>query len=281
MIPEGDIEFNHVDPFTAEMRLVDPAILWVDDRYQRTPTTSSIKLVKKVVANWSWASFKPPIVTEYEDGSLFVIDGQHTAMAALTHPEITKIPVFVVPIETQKLRATSFISHNTSNTKVTDIQIFRSRLEAGDDDAVSIDMALQRSGVKLSNNLAFNSTTNTCSSIKTLYTLYSNYGVRALRICLDVCVASKLAPIQSHFLYAVSDLLFKPEYRDKYIAANIATVIRSVSMYELAGDIVSESQKKKIKKTAATVSILRHRYIRMFGNPEIETGIKTLSGDNV
>jgi hypothetical protein len=42
------------------------------------------------VANWDWRRFKPPVVARTATG-LEVIDGQHTAIAAASHPDVLQI----------------------------------------------------------------------------------------------------------------------------------------------------------------------------------------------
>ena len=74
---------------------VDPALLLVEESYQRGLSNRSIKMIRRIVAGWSWTKFKPPVVTVTPAG-LVVIDGQHTAIAAACHPQIRKLPVMVI-----------------------------------------------------------------------------------------------------------------------------------------------------------------------------------------
>lgn len=78
------------DPPT--MLWVKPTELCVDETYQRTLSRKSMSLITKIVQGWDWTHFKPPIVVKDEERDLFfVLDGQHTAIAAASHPGIQQI----------------------------------------------------------------------------------------------------------------------------------------------------------------------------------------------
>ena len=87
---------------------VDPSMLLGDDGYQRDSSERSLKLVRKIVAGWDWAKFKSPVAV-LTDAGLELIEGQHTAIAAATHPDIEKIPVMIVDEKQWEDRASAFI----------------------------------------------------------------------------------------------------------------------------------------------------------------------------
>jgi hypothetical protein len=110
---------------------VDPSTLIVEVGYQRDLSGKSLRLIKNIVANWDWAKFKPPVCAYSPDG-LFVIDGQHTAIAAASHPGIKKIPVMVVHRPDIEDRAAAFVSQNMNRVAMSPLQIFHAQLVAGD-----------------------------------------------------------------------------------------------------------------------------------------------------
>lgn len=120
-----------------EMGAADPNTLMVEPAYQRDLSGSSIKLIRKIVNNWDWTKFKPPICARTEVG-LFVIDGQHTAIAAASHPEISSIPIMIVSADYIAERAAAFVSHNRDRLAMTPAQIFYGDLAAGDEAAKGI-----------------------------------------------------------------------------------------------------------------------------------------------
>lgn len=264
------LNYNTVQDFNPQLTLVDPSILYVDERYQRNVSRKSSLLIKKIVREWSWLSFKPPIVTKDVDingkETLFVIDGQHTSIAAATHPEIKQIPIFLVDAATLQERAKAFIEHNTNQTRVSDIQLFKASLEAGDEDAISINMALQNSGVKLSQLGNLENKEGYCTCVGTLKKVYNRYGMRALRITLDICVAAKLTPIQSHYVNSVADIMFGKKNDIVYDAQALALTIRNYPYIDLISDIEKHHRTNKISKNRSAFILIQNKYKNMFGD---------------
>lgn len=133
---------------TPEMRKVKPTDLIVEEQYQRQLSGKSIRLIKKIVGGWDWAKFKPPVCAESADG-LFVIDGQHTAIAAASHPHIVTIPVMVVKRDLIERRAAAFVSQNTQRVVMTPLQIFHAEVVAGDKAATGILKTAIRAGATI------------------------------------------------------------------------------------------------------------------------------------
>ena len=102
-----DVKPAEVTTAPPSLRLVHPSSLSVDDSYQRGLSERSIRLIRKIVAEWSWTAFEPPVVVDV-DGRLEVIDGQHTAIAAVTHGGIESLPVLIVQAEKHETRASAF-----------------------------------------------------------------------------------------------------------------------------------------------------------------------------
>jgi hypothetical protein len=82
-----------------------------------------VKLIRKIVQTWDWSRMKPPICARDESGRLFVVDGQHTSIAAARHPGIKKIPVMIVNVDTVEGRASAFIGHNRDRVAMTSMQL--------------------------------------------------------------------------------------------------------------------------------------------------------------
>jgi hypothetical protein len=127
------------------VREVDPAALLVESSYQRDLSGRSMRLIRKIVTGWDWLKFKPPIVSETPEG-LFVVDGQHTAIAAASHPEIKTIPVMIVQAKSVERRADGFVAHNRDRLTMTAAQVFHGNVAAGDAKAVAVLRAIERGG---------------------------------------------------------------------------------------------------------------------------------------
>lgn len=127
---------------------VDPCALLVDEGYQRDSSERSLKLVRKIVAGWDWAKFKAPVAV-LTDAGLELIDGQHTAIAAATHPDIAKIPVMIVDVKQRRERAAAFIGQNQNKVAVTPAQLHVAALVAGDKEAQAVARVATEAGVHI------------------------------------------------------------------------------------------------------------------------------------
>lgn len=121
---------------TPEPRMVFPEQLRIEAAYQRDLSSRSVSLIRKIVNGWDWAKFKPPICAEGPSG-LYVIDGQHTAIAAATRG-IRQIPVLVVSAKEVESRAAAFVSHNRDRLAMSPFQILHAEAAAGDKRATAV-----------------------------------------------------------------------------------------------------------------------------------------------
>ena len=85
-------------------------------------------------------------------GGLHVIDGQHTAIAAASHPGIETIPVMIVDAPEQVERARAFMGHNRDRVAITTTQLFHAAVAAGDPDAVTVQQICERAGARVLKN---------------------------------------------------------------------------------------------------------------------------------
>ena len=131
-----------------ELTWILPSELLVDEVYQRDLSPASHKLIRRIVEGWDWRRFKPPVVAWTADG-LEVIDGQHTAIAAATHPAIDSIPVVLVEAVEQVDRAQAFLGHNRDRVAITAPQMHAAAAAAGDEDAIKVNRICEAAGVKV------------------------------------------------------------------------------------------------------------------------------------
>lgn len=210
-------------------RWIDPAELVVDETYQRNLSERSIRLIRKIVAEWDWRRFKPPVVVETASG-LEVIDGQHTAIAAASHPDISEIPVMLVEAEDLQSRARAFIGHNRDRIAVTATQLHVAAVAAGDDDAVTLQQVCDRAGVRVlrvpPGNGAFRP--GDTMAVAAIASLISRRGAMRARQFLDVLVKARCAPVQAAGIKAVEMLLCDPEYSGEITAEDLTTTILSL-----------------------------------------------------
>lgn len=217
-----------IDTEPPEMRLVDPGILCVDESYQRGLSERSVRLIRKIVMEWDWRAFKPPVVVD-NDGRLEVIDGQHTSLAAITHGGIGRIPVLVVRADEQKSRADAFVRHNRDRISVTQTQLHTALVVAGDEDALTVAQVCERAGVKILRNppsmgrFAVGDTL----AVTVIRALVNRRYAMGARQVLEVCVKAGAAPVSAALIRAVECLLFEKEYKGEMDAERISLVIQA------------------------------------------------------
>jgi hypothetical protein len=220
-----------IEPGGADMALpkfehVDPTGLLVDESYQRNLSERSVSLIRKIVADWDWRRFKPPVVVRLTDG-LHVLDGQHTAIAAASHPKIKTIPVMVVDAPEIADRARAFLGHNRDRINVTSTQMFVAAVAAGDPDAVTVAQVCERAGIRILKNPpgAGFFKANDTMAVAAIGALVNRRGAMGARQLLDILSAAKLVPVAAVHIKAAEALMKDPEYAGQISDDDLTTVI--------------------------------------------------------
>lgn len=131
-----------------EITWIAPGELLVDAVYQRDLSDASRRLIRRIVEGWDWRRFKPPIAAWTEEG-LEVIDGQHSAIAAATHPAIIEIPVVVVDAAERTDRASAFLGHNRDRIAISTAQMHAAAVAAGDEAAARVERVCAAAEIRL------------------------------------------------------------------------------------------------------------------------------------
>lgn len=239
-----------------QLRLVPPSTLHVDDNYQRGLSERSVRLIRKIVAEWDWSAFKPPIVVEI-DGQLEVIDGQHTAISAVTHGGIPVLPVLVVEADALAGRATAFVRHNRDRIQVTPTQLHTAMVAAGDEDALTIDQVCQRAGIKILRNPPPNSrfAPGDTVAISTIRALINKRHAAGARRVLECCRQTNSAPVSADLIKAVDRLLFEQEYKGEIDAERIVLVVNAMGN-SLLGETERFAAERKVQRWRAMASVI-------------------------
>lgn len=209
---------------------VAPGSLYVEEDYQRSLNEHSLTLIRRIVGKWSWAHIKPTICVQAAGGKLLVIDGQHTAIAALSHGGIPKIPVMIVTAETIMARAAAFISQNRDRLTLTPMHLHFAAAAAGDEVAVAVNEACAKAGITL---MKYGRGTRGIYKIGETFSIgiiarvAKRFGVHSCARALKVMVDAKRAPVPAREIAAVSILLFDEKYRGKVDTFDLVTVLRS------------------------------------------------------
>lgn len=239
------------------LRTVDPKSLLVESDYQRDLSGKSLSLVRKIVSGWDWAKFKPPICADTGDG-LFVIDGQHTAIAAATHPSIKEIPVIVVVAPSMERRAGAFVSHNRDRLTMTAAQVFYGDLAAKDKHAQKVMESCVKAGASIPRLPPAKGQwkPGQIAAIAELKDLQGRLPIETFERVLRIAAMSKAAPITKLLLRALSIILTGDEYRAAARAPDqrFSDSIRTIGDLNLAALTVSvEAQCSKYHAAATCI----------------------------
>ncbi|GAA0197758.1 hypothetical protein GCM10010203_55930 [Actinomadura yumaensis] len=225
------VEVGIADTDAPTFEWVDPSVLLVDDGYQRNLSERSVKLVRKICAGWDWRRFKPPVCARTARG-LEVIDGQHTAIAACSHPQVTVIPVMVVAAASRTDRANSFIGHNRDRLNITPMQMHFAAAAAGDEEAQTIDQVCERAGVRVLKATPGNGvwSVGDTVAVRAIGGLINRRGAMKARIVLEALVKGRACPVAAGQIKAVEALLHDPEYRDDIDAEGVTNALLALGM---------------------------------------------------
>lgn len=262
----ADVEPNQPETAPPEVLWVSPACLLVDDRYQRDLSRRSVELIMRVVSDFDWRRFKPPVVVRASDSPdhFDIIDGQHTAIAAATHGGIEKIPVLLISAEAIEARAKAFLGHNRDRVAMQATQLFHAAVAAGDEDALTIKQVCDRAGVKILRlpppRGVFRS--NETMAISVLSRIVANRTAMKARIVVETCAQSGAAPITADMLRAVDELLNGRDYAGQLAPEALALTLKKMSEFQPRIEELALARKMPKWRAAVVVLFQNTRKIR-------------------
>lgn len=243
--PMTDIETlpNEVTASAPGVINVKPEELWVDREYQRNLGRRSRKLIRDMVNGWDWAKFKPPVLTRDEEGRYLIIDGQHTAIGAATHPDIKTIPAMFIPLQDVSEQAASFIGHNTARIPVASLDLWHARITAGDPTATQANDVLNEFGISVVRAVqGSNHSWKTNQTIATgvITKILEKYGLPKFRQVVKFIADCSFSPIKAdHWRFAEALLLSAEAHHQNFTPSMMLEIIKSTN----ATDAYNESTK--------------------------------------
>jgi len=128
-----------------------PTELKIDDSYQRsTDTGPSRALIRKIANGWDWRMCMPLVVSKREDGSLWVIDGQHRLAAALMRGDIPFLPCCVGVYAGVADEAAMFVAMNRARRAMNRLDDFHAAQAGADPDAMAVAALITTAGFTVS-----------------------------------------------------------------------------------------------------------------------------------
>lgn len=264
--PVAAISLAGVEPLTPAstgpiFEWVDPATLLVNEIYQRDLSDRSTKLIRRIVERWSWTKFKPPVCS-LGDGGLEIIDGQHTAIAAASHPGVSKIPVMIVETDDVAARALAFIGQNVDRLGITKMQLHRAAVSAGDEDAMTIEQVCTRAGARLLMAKPGTWEVGDTVAVGAIGGLIDRRHAQGARRVLEVLVAAEEAPITQNGIKAVEMIMFEPDYAEADIEHLAQAILMSADMAHSEASTYALSHRLPLWKALGIVWFRKCRKIR-------------------
>lgn len=128
-----------------------PDELSLDDSYQRsTDNGASRALIKKIATGWDWRMCLPLVVSKRDDGSLWVIDGQHRLAAAKMRGDIPFLPCCVGVYGTVADEAAMFVAMNRARKTMNRLDDFHAAIASGDPQSIEVAKLITDAGFTVS-----------------------------------------------------------------------------------------------------------------------------------
>ena len=251
----ADVAPGEIGPRPTIMRM-NPAALSVDAKYQRELSRKSITLIQKLVSGWDWRRFKPPVVARVGD-SWHVIDGQHTAIAAVTHGGIGEIDVMIVDAEESIDRAKAFIGHNKDRVAITNTQIFFAQAAAGDEDALTAVEVCRRAGATILRNPTPGRPfrLGEIIAVSALMKLVRARTAIKARVVIEALVKGQVAPISADLIRAVDLILHDEQYAGDLSADDVASTLLRLGI-AIEAKAAELAMAKKLPRWRATAVVI-------------------------
>jgi hypothetical protein len=254
----------NVKPQRVQLPVED---LYVDKVYQRNRSERSDRHIVDMVTQWDWALFVEPLVYRNAKGQYHLIDGQHTAIAWLSHPQLpAMIDVDLIEsITTVQEAARAFASRNTRRLVPHILQIYKAALAGNEEWAVALYKASSKAGVHIPFTPGFSHKSNTVLAVAELTKLLSARGEDGLDKVLKTIAVGNFKPIRETHLKAVDALLFDERYKGFVHQSRLQAILRKLNDNEVQGHAAATAIAMKMRRWEALVIRYFREYQAEFG----------------
>lgn len=253
-------DLSPTSPSTGEpiFESVDPTTLFVDPAYQRDIGERGIRQIRRMIEHWDWSKFRAPVCSFDKDADggevLKVIDGQHTCIAAASHPNIHRIPVQIVEAPDQPSQASAFIGQNIDRLGVTKLQLHQAALTAGEEHAQDVKNVCDRAGIKVLLTTPHRYGPGDTVAITAISAVVKKHTAMKARQILEVLAKADLAPVKDAHIKAAELLLTDPEYCEAFDAEDLTREIETAgAAAENEAKVFAATHKVQFWKALASV----------------------------
>lgn len=169
------------------LQWMPPKMLGAERSYQRSvDNTASRALIIRIAKNWDWDLCQPFIVSQREDRSLYVVDGQHRLAAAIMRNDIDQLPCFVCALPDLASEADRFVQFNKNRKSLSSLDLWKASAASGDTAALKITASVARVGLRISGTTNNTVGTDALTNIGGLQRCYRKQSIDQLSAVLDV-----------------------------------------------------------------------------------------------
>lgn len=172
-------------PFDGTFELVDPKLIQVDRKYQRTEKWPLISAIAKG-PRWQRFVAIPCVRHELKNGDVYytALDCQQRLLGVLSSDDPPAlVPVIWWPAEGVQIEARDFVAIAVTRKSLSAIEKFKASVTAQDPASVAIQNALDRHGYSVS--AAANDSTKTITAIGGFLAVYNAAGEAGLDVVLE------------------------------------------------------------------------------------------------
>lgn len=247
----------------GEFKMINKHKLMIDRSYQRNASKGRVKLINK---DWSWLACGVIIVASREEG-LFVVDGQHRVLAALSRADIEMLPCMIFKVDEIKEEAKGFLTAQVGRKSLTSYDKFAAQIIAGDENAIFVKQLLDKYDLVSGNT----SSTSDGKTVKCLYCMmqWASYNKSVFEqvwpLIVEVCKGNIIKDrIVSGFAYlanhADGEGILTPYWKQKIISIPyqkyVEGIRKAMGYYGSGGerthatgiiDVINHGRRTKIK----------------------------------
>lgn len=190
-----------------ELVMLRPSQLVINAEYQRELSASSKKAIQRMAHEFDWAAYKALSVAPTDNENVFeVVDGQHTAIAAITNGRVPFLPCLLHSTSVSlKEKAAGFIDINTKRIALTPMAIFNAKVAAQDESAIAVQIAMDRAGVTLLTMMKSHSQyeVGETMAVGSMLAVAKKSSDARLSTILRIAVLAKAAPVSAMLIKAL------------------------------------------------------------------------------
>lgn len=169
---------NHAGVSSGKLRYLTAGDIKVDTRYQRG---LNLAQVERIASQFDPGAFGTITVSRRNDGSLWVLDGQHR-LAALQHMNWgdQRVPCIVYDGLSLDDEAKLFYSPQMTRRALTPMERFRARLILGDPVAIEIKRIANAHGYEINTGTGSDGNTDTIDAVAAVECIYKTWAGGAM-----------------------------------------------------------------------------------------------------